>query len=113
MQLAPEEEAHHILTETCKYVRVGFKSVQEGKLYGSRGTAKVIEYWHEDNLSGYSLVIPSFLEEAPAWALNKKGKKVEDFQAVKEHARYFGLLDMDMDLDTVMVGSEVLFVKQL
>jgi hypothetical protein len=92
------------------HVRMGLLEKKGDNPYGARTSVPVSAFLtKKDDMARYSLVIPAF-------TLTKQIPSNEDEQRSKpwlwntyNHPRYFGVLDLDMDLDAVKEGREPLF----
>ena len=85
--------------------------------YGARTSVDVVYFLPTPSgaapcydLSGYSLIIPSFtpMRDVPSGDDEQRSKPW--LWNHLQHPRYFGVLDLDMDLDAVAVGQAPLFL---
>ncbi len=80
------------------------------KRYGIRASVPVSSFLSQkDDLIHYSLIIPAFTLRQDVPSTKEKQRGLEWLWNTYEHPRYFGLLDIDMDLDAVVKGLAPLF----
>ncbi len=93
------------------FVRVGILQPESAEnRYGPRASVSVSSFLTgKEDLIRYSLIIPAFTQRQDI--LSEKGSQRGQawLWGVYDHLRYFGILDMDMDIDTIKEGKEPLF----
>jgi hypothetical protein len=101
-------------TFTCspKFIAVGLKGRNETNLFynAKRDIKPIASLNHENNLKNLSLIIAMLFHQKPALktTTNARGeeKREPDWDSIKGMIRYFGFVDLDMDLDSVLEGKE-------
>lgn len=113
--------ATHTLDEIPRFIMVGTKPSGKGdadrkqKYYGARKIYMCSALFNADILKNLSLIVPSFYTERPPMKnLIKMGKpvvnsdgnqaQVQDIDYFSHHVRYFGLVDLDMDMSAIACG---------
>lgn len=93
------------------FVRLGLLLPAGGNSrYGSRASIAVDPLCTgKDNLAGYSLIIPAFTRRRDIPSGEEKQRGLAWLWNVYEHPRYFGILDLDMDVEAVVTGQTPLF----
>src|SRR5688572_7497103 len=99
-------------TKRSYHVRVGLLRAEGsgGTRYGARASVPVASFVQgKVNLQDYSLIIPAFTERSDILSRKDEQRAQPWLWNTYEHPRYFGLLDLDMDLDEVQRGPAPLF----
>jgi hypothetical protein len=96
--------------EQTWYVRMGIlrdPTPDNPKRYGARESVPITKAIRE--LNAYSLIIPSFTHRRDIPTKDADQQKLRWLWNTLEHPRYFGLLDLDMDADSIKHGHQLLF----
>lgn len=101
------------LTKETWYVRLSTLRPPSAKIrYGDRCSVAVSAFLSDKpskDLAGFSLIIPAFTRRADIPSGGDEQRTQPWLWGAYAHPRYFGVLDMDMDLDDVMRGAAPLF----
>lgn len=111
--------AEHIRSQTQRvintvdgwFIRLGMLLPAGGNSrYGARASIAVDTLCTgRANLSEYSLIIPLFTRRRDIPSGEEKQRRLTWLWNVYEHPRYFGVLDLDMDLEAIVKGQSLLF----
>ncbi len=95
------------------FVRVGLLQPVGGRTrYGGRASVPITSFFPsggKDDLVRYSLIIPAFTHRSDIPSGEEKQRALPWLWNAYEHPRYFGVLDLDMDLGEVFKGKAPLF----
>jgi hypothetical protein len=97
-------------SERVWYVRMGVLQTKAGNPYGPRTSVPIADFLSKrDTMARYSLIIPAFTHNKFIPSGKDDQQSMASLWNVYTHPRYFGVLDLDMDLGVVKEGKAALF----
>lgn len=103
---------YETLKSSPKFITVGLKGKNDTNMFyhAKRDIKPIAALSHEHNLKNLSLIISMFFQKKPQLktVINARGeeKREPDWDSITGMIRYFGFVDLDMELQEVLDGKE-------